>query len=414
LNSKTVIFCLALLGLFCQPNAFSKDTPSEATHIQIPVLYVTDRDVDKKSSSVEYGVHRQYLGHCPHDPNMGVATFVIDNTRKIPLDDKLRALGWSDALKEKEGQYSATTLGDNDFAAREKEFDKLVLDAALKTPDKEIYLFMPGYMSTFRSGAESAARIAYYSKHPVILYSWASRGLARAYSADEASVEWSQPHFNRVLERLTQLAAANEGVKIRIYAHSMGNRLLLRAIPKFRGNPTITEVAFVCPDLDAGITLHYFDDYAKADGTVQARLYMSGKDRALLASQILHGGYARFGQAKGYNMLLPADAAAPNEEAAKGRFQRFNFSAIDQGKIGHKIPVSLMCSVSRGDGAPAGLKLIEEDSQSADTKNGGGDATSHPKDYLVKIDKADKENAKYFKPKAFTKQTIFRKDWSLK
>jgi hypothetical protein len=394
-----------------------------AKHIQIPFFFVTDRNVidpKSKDGDVELGGKRQHLGPCPHDPNMGIGSCVIDNIRSVELDAQHADLKWVDSPDAKEGEFKLSLLPETDFSQREAAFYAQIVEAAKKTPDHEIEIFVPGYMSTFRSGAESAARFAYYSKHPVILYSWPSKGSWKDYSSDEASVEWSQPHFNRMIDKLTEIANANQ-FKFRMYSHSMGNRLVLRSATHLRENHAFTEVAMICPDLDDGIALHYLADYASPNGTTKGRLYMSRKDRALVLSQMVHGGYLRFGQETGSAGLLPSEDGTPNEELSKHRFQSIDFTAIDQGKIGHKIPVALICNMSAHGEAPAGLRLLET-SQYRQTRAAKiierashitPDKSVDPH-YLVQIDESDKQNAKFYKPHKLVFQTIRRKDWSLK
>ena len=56
-------------------------------------------------------------------------------------------------------------------------------------------------------------------------YSWPSLGTTLGYTADEATIEASEPF---ITEFLSRFAAESGARRIHIIAHSMGNRGLLR------------------------------------------------------------------------------------------------------------------------------------------------------------------------------------------
>ena len=127
-------------------------------------------------------------------------------------------------------------------------------------------------------------------------YSWPSVGKLRSYDTDETNVEWSQDHFNDVITHLEQLCTADPSVKVRLFAHSMGTRLAVRATPLLREKLYLVEAALICPDVDDGLVQHYIRRYLSAKGTVTLRVYMSRHDKALAFSQLVHGGYTRLGE----------------------------------------------------------------------------------------------------------------------
>lgn len=63
---------------------------------------------------------------------------------------------------------------------------------------------------------------------PVQSIRGAGRAELRGYTTDESNVEWSQEHFNDVVLRLEKMCLEDPSVKLRIFAHSMGTRLIIR------------------------------------------------------------------------------------------------------------------------------------------------------------------------------------------
>ncbi|MFN8656911.1 MAG: alpha/beta hydrolase [Candidatus Obscuribacterales bacterium] len=357
------------------PAAESSECTDEKTQrlITIPVFFISDRNrqpCKDKDNLVKFGNLRQYRGTCNHDPHLGVAYCTITNTQEKPLDKKLVDLGWKDEHKRGEGAYSVSLIeGCTYDEATEKFFDDIHKQAS-NTCDQELFVFAPGYMSTFESGVREAARFAYYSERPVLLYSWASKGTFKGYSSDEASIEWSQEHYNDLIGELNGLASRKPAVSVRLFAHSMGSRLIVRAAPLIKGRDTFKEISLVCPDIDDGLVKHYISRCMTNDGKTTIRLYMSHKDRMLALSKLVHGGYARLGQDQ---ELIPASpykasdscSGKPTIETLK-RFQTIDFTELDFGKLGHKIPVALVCSLSQTGKPPEGIELIHKKGKDAD------------------------------------------------
>lgn len=395
------------------PTAAVPATNADATapkYFRVPVFFVTDRNKgeDTTAARPEFGTQRQYVSYCKHDYALGLAFVTIQNTLGKPLAPSLQQLGWQDDTEKSEGYRAGSLLTGPDHAALKETFLGNVLAAAQKTPDHQALMFLPGYMSTFDSGLISAARFAYYSERPVVLFSWASKGEFKAYSADEATIEWCQYHFNDFLRAVQAMSQKDPDFKLRILAHSMGTRLAVRASDRFPGARFCNEVALVCPDVDDGLVSHYMGDVTvlkAGQGAPTIRLYMSRKDKMLGLSQRVHGGYERAGKQKELDPKLmtegqaedlsapvtdedkaeaSAEADEQNETATAGgaevsvnkknnkdalpadlskvedRFQMIDFTAIDTGKVGHKIPVEIICSVSTTGEPGKGWKLVSE------------------------------------------------------
>jgi hypothetical protein len=373
----TVLLCLFA---FAQP---AHAAELAARFLRVPVFFVTDRNLQPtKSGEVDFGPHRKYLGDCKHEPFMGSAYCVVENVEKKPLSDHLKDLGWSKAeASDKAGAFKITPLTDDSFEKVQDTFYGNVSEKARLTDDKNIFVFAHGYKNPFHGALHTAATLAYNSERPVIFYSWPSVAKLRSYTSDENNVEWSQEHFNDVITRLEKLCTDDPSLKLRLMAHSMGTRLLVRAIPLMREKRHIIESALICPDVDDGLVKHYARRYLSVKGTTVIRLYMSQRDKALVLSQFVHGGYTRLGeQADAIGGWVTKTLSGQNNDAekqaakvedaefadrlakTKKRMQTIDFTDIDTGPIGHHIPAKLICSMSFTNEPGSGLELMVEES----------------------------------------------------
>ncbi len=392
-KSNLLIQCIvpAAIALLATLPAMAKKTQHHGL-IRVPVFFMTDRNlvVDKKNpGAAVFGPHRKYINDCKHEAYLGTAYSVVENTEDKAITPQLKALGWEEITpKEKDGVYKATLLPGDKYAETENGFLEKVHQEALGTPDKNIFVFAHGYKNSFASGLHTAAKLAYYAERPLIYYSWPSVCAFRSYTSDENNVEWSQEHYNRLVEKLNELCTNDPSLKIRLMAHSMGTRLIVRASPLLRERSWLTEGTLICPDIDDGLVKHYASRYLSANGSTTIRIYVSQHDKALAISQIIHGGYCRFGECAdslssfAIGALVPnadtnktqADAEASAEqkeedrkladilERTKHRMQTIDFTNLDFGILGHKIPAKLVCSMSFTNNPCAGVKLIPEES----------------------------------------------------
>lgn len=349
--------------------------------VRVPVFFITDRNLvpaKPNSDTVNFGPHRKYIDDCKHDPFMGTAYCVIENVEGKQLSQNLKDLGWAEAEgKDKEGTFKATLLPGENFDSIEKNFYEGVHQKALLTTDKNIFVFTHGYKNSFQSALHTAAKLSYYAERPLIFYSWPSVCAFRSYDSDENNVEWSQEHFNEVITQLDTLCKVDPTVKVRLFAHSMGTRLLVRASPLLKEKSWLAEGTLICPDIDDGLVKHYAKRYLSANGTTTIRIYMSQRDKALAISQIIHGGYCRFGECAdslsdwvsksfiadgGNNKASNAEdpELAAILEKTKNRMQTIDFTNIDYGILGHKIPAKLICSMSFTNSPCAGIKFVPE------------------------------------------------------
>lgn len=174
-------------------------------------------------------------------------------------------------------------------------FDELSL-AAQDSPMRDGFVFIHGYNVRFIDALKRTAQLAsdLELKGPAICYSWPSRGNVAAYSADEAAVSWSAPHFEQLL---LDLKSRTQCQRLHVIAHSMGNRALLQAIERISlhqpaNSPEppklIDSLVMAAPDVDLAVfSSRYVQPLEKVSG--RTTLYFSDSDRALLLSAGIHG-----------------------------------------------------------------------------------------------------------------------------
>jgi esterase/lipase superfamily enzyme len=158
-----------------------------------------------------------------------------------------------------------------------------------RSRQRDLLLFVHGFNVDFESALIRTAQVA--SDMPfngaVVAYSWPSQGGVNSYGTDEPINAQSVQPFTQFLRRL--LADVPPGTRINILVHSMGNRLVMRALgqlPPPTGHKPIANLVLCAPDV--GIA----DFRAWAAGTTaqceQVTLYASSSDTALIISKGLH------------------------------------------------------------------------------------------------------------------------------
>lgn len=153
-------------------------------------------------------------------------------------------------------------------------------------------VFIHGFNVGFKDAALRAAQIGadLALGGAMAFFSWPSRGRLLGYSADEATIEASEPHITQFL---TDFAERSGARALHIIAHSMGNRGLLRAVTRIATNAAAQsskpfgQIILAAPDVDSGT----FRGLAAAYPLVAARttLYVSQGDLAVRASRLFHG-----------------------------------------------------------------------------------------------------------------------------
>lgn len=188
------------------------------------------------------------------------------------------------------------------------EKDVMVLDIAIHSPvaffsalrekvhdsgKKSLLVFVHGFNVSFQDAARRTAQMAYdlgFDGAPVF-FSWPSKDDVMSYTADEQSIIDAEPHLKQFLNDVLQQSDADN---IYLIAHSMGNRGLTKALAELavtepKAVKRIKEVILAAPDIGTvEFTEQIVPELRKLGAPVT--LYASSNDRALAASQRLHGG----------------------------------------------------------------------------------------------------------------------------
>jgi esterase/lipase superfamily enzyme len=328
--------------------AIGKPPASRPAFIGVPVLFVTDRDQDGHS----FGSRRRYSSGCKHDMYYGTAMVTVPNDHKVVLDTHLAALGWQ-GESHKGGKIAPENcIQSTDPEAAKKEFFDRVKSALDKQNSPECCVFVHGAADAFEDCLIDAATLAYHLQKPLILYSWPSRPSIVGYFADSTNIEWSQHHFNTFCKDLLDFKAEHP-LQVIALSHSMGNRLVIRALPVVYGKNLISDWELISPDIDADTCRHYTIGYSQPDARI--RLYVSNKDKVLPLSQLVNGGYYRLGEA--------ANPAVEQRHATVSEYlERIDFTAVDKGFHGHSLPFDLVADMVHNDKPGEGYALVPETS----------------------------------------------------
>jgi esterase/lipase superfamily enzyme len=153
-------------------------------------------------------------------------------------------------------------------------------------------VFIHGYRVSFEDAAIRAAQIGadLALGGAMAFFSWPSRGRLLGYTADEATIEASEPQITKFLVDFAEKSGARA---VHVIAHSMGNRGLLRAVQQIASRAAaqtakpLGQIVLAAPDVDTGT----FRALAAAYPLVSARttLYVSEADLAVRSSRLLHG-----------------------------------------------------------------------------------------------------------------------------
>ena len=294
-----VVFVLGGCGTAPVPAPAPPAPPAgveEGDYAVVQTFFATDRNLEEgRLGAVGFGGERSDIryGRCyvsiPRDHRMG----------ELESPSILRLEFRQDPVKH-------VVLLETELQARDRFFSA-IREEVEASSGKKAFVFVHGYNVSFEDAARRSAQMAYdlgFDGAPVF-YSWPSRGKPQAYVVDGQNAEWSEANLARFLSAFFQ---ESEAEKVYLIAHSMGGRILSRAlISAMQDDPAIgervEEVIFAAPDIDAQV---FAEDIMPriASRVSPVTLYASSNDLALAASRQVHGGYSRAGDtAKGVVVL---------------------------------------------------------------------------------------------------------------
>lgn len=326
------------------------DAAAAAKYIQVPVLYVTDRQMLGET----FGPRRRYPVHCQHFMYYGTAYVIVSNHHHM-TEQQIDALhlGWK-AVNTKPLKISTKERIDPSDPPKSKVvFLDRIKTALDRSGQADLCVYVHGAEDAFEDAMQDAAELEYSMALPLVMYSWPSDPKMRGYFIDGSNNEWSQGHFNMFCKDLIAFRSQHP-FQVIMMSHSMGNRLVIRGIPVVFGTGLLKQCELISPDMDADTTRHYAMGFS--EGPAKIRLFVSNKDKMLPIAQMLAGGYYRLGEAANPLSIPEEWKATVNPDL----IERIDFTAIDKGFRGHSIPCDLVANIVRNNTAGPGLKLVPE------------------------------------------------------
>lgn len=159
---------------------------------------------------------------------------------------------------------------------------------AYEQKQHEAFVFIHGFNVPFEDAVRRTAQISYdlgFGGAP-ISFSWPSQGSTLAYLRDVTTADASAAALRAFLSDLAKQSGATT---IHLFAHSMGNRVLARALETMKDapQPRFREIALLAPDMDAELLRQMAA--AIRSRASRVTLYSSSNDDALALSSKLAG-----------------------------------------------------------------------------------------------------------------------------
>lgn len=296
------------------------------------IFYVTNRHWTGKTFDEQRGPDSQH--------SFGTAELLIP-TKMVRADmrywpTKFTPLGWNYGDAEAK-HYRVQRCTREPMA----QFFDEVAETLTATKTDEITVMVHGYCNSFDDSLIGTATMESYLKGVVIDYSWPAvkssiPNLVR-YNIAQNNVTWAQQPFSNYIKSLTKRFP---GVKINIFCHSMGSRLVVGVLhdlyPDGSASPVFNEVMFSSPDFDAATFANRAS--ASMSAATKVNIYVNPKDKAMMASKIF-AGYVRAG----------APGSMIDTVRCQNNVKIYDFREFGGGFTDHNIPFELISNMHKYD-----------------------------------------------------------------
>jgi esterase/lipase superfamily enzyme len=266
------------------PDVVPAAPPLPTRHALVSVLYGTDRaPLAAQNGRPRYGDEgRESL-------SFGVATVSIPD-RNTHIKGRLERPRWY-RLEFRENVQKHVVITALEALDQEQFEERARLARARDGSNDEALLFVHGFNVSFEDSIRRTAQFATDLEFGgvAIAYSWPSQGSLFAYHQDG---DVSESSMFRLAELIALLRSTLGLKRLHLVAHSMGSRLLARALNQhvltasLEATTPLNQVVFAAPDINAGT----FGGFARvfAQSCERCTLYASGKDLALTASKWIY------------------------------------------------------------------------------------------------------------------------------
>lgn len=208
----------------------------------------------------------------------------------------------------------------------EPQFMRSISQELEERQRREIVVFVHGFNVDFGGAVKRTAQIVYdlgFDGIP-IAYTWASEAKLSptAYVRDGNASDVTVPKFRKFLVALAKNSGAS---RIHVIAHSMGNKVLARALegiatdPQVDPKPQFGQLMLTAPDIDEEVMLDLAERFSALAQRVT--LYASQNDIALVAAH-KYANSRRAGEGGAAILIMP-------------RVDSIEASAVDTNLVGH-------------------------------------------------------------------------------
>lgn len=345
--SVATLLLFAFVSITVHP-VHCADAAKTVKSVSVPVFYATNRQRITDRVNPLYSKKRRYLpgleyGEC-------IVTLPSEN---LDFDAKRDfSLGWkgrTEALK-----IAKVSVTKSQSPNQVEFFDALRTRAK---DAKRVVLFVHGYNSSFDGALGIGGELEKVFHSPVVIFSWPSSEELLGYSKDECNIEWSLPHFKKLLEQLEYEFGAE---KVTIVAHSMGNRLVMWSLrdraelAKCQKSELkkFPDVILTSPDVDTGTFKGYASDVSA--NAEELWVLTSDNDNALRGSKVVH-------ERRRLGMPGPDGVDADwRQPPVVPNMKTIEFTILDHGLIGHTIQYKLIGDLAQTGEVGAEFKLVPE------------------------------------------------------
>lgn len=349
LNIQVSLIFVLFYTIYLLIPAGAETQKSATNSIALPVYYATNRQRYTANNAPVYSKKRRNLAGLEY----GQCTVNIP-AKETNFDSiKDYGLGWRGKSEKIKEPLVSTTK--SQFAT-EQDFIEELKNRANKSD--RVILFVHGYKSTFNGALSIGGQLSGAFHAPVVIFSWPSSEQLNGYTKDECNIEWSLPHFKKLLSQIEQAITAE---KLTLVAHSMGNRLIMwslrdrceSALCHGSSPAKMSDVILTSPDVDTGTFKHYASTVCK--NANETWILTSDKDNALRLSKVVH-------ERRRLGMPGPdgVDADWRQPPVIEG-LKTIEFTTLDHGIIGHTIQHKLISNLARTDSPGDGLRLVPEE-----------------------------------------------------